>query len=550
MKKLVRGLLLAALALGLTACSKMEQQVEQPIKPTYEDAIKIEITESSIKVDEKYLSSVFETRDVIYYKDIKSYASGNPYGEGIFLDAHSEEDANKVRVINIVEPGVYRLSGTLENGQIKVDLGEDAKHNPDAVVTLILDNININCSMAPAILFLNAYECDGERTVKNAIKDVDTSAAGANIIIADNSINNISGSYVSKIYKDNNKKETLWEQDGAIYSYVSMNIDGDIESSGVLNVNAQNEGIGSELHITVNGGNINVISTDDGFNANADNMSVIAFNGGNIRIIAGTGREGDGVDSNGWIVINDGVIFSVANPKEDGGLDSDLGSIINGGEIFSLGGKMDWGHSDSAQTLMNIQFEDGQYLEGPFVIQDDDDNIIFACDMSQIKPGDVDRREFNGLIFSSPKLKIGKSYKFYLGGVLLGECEEGIYDINSIWEYREGKQFGSTSERVDEKPLVQKTEMDEIRENAHKNYHNMTEEERAEFRKSLGGNRIKGTPETMTKAERDLFGNIKESHTQNKSEPKENNQDKFHEIIPVFKLKSTINNFSGVTIYE
>ena len=40
-----------------------------------------------------------------------------------------------------------------------MDLGEDAETDPDAVVTLILNGVDITCTVAPAIIFYRVYEC-------------------------------------------------------------------------------------------------------------------------------------------------------------------------------------------------------------------------------------------------------------------------------------------------------------------------------------------------------------------------------------------------------
>ena len=45
--------------------------------------------------------------------------------------------------------GTYRLTGTRSQVQIAVDLGDEAKDDPDAVVTLILDNVDVTCTVAP-----------------------------------------------------------------------------------------------------------------------------------------------------------------------------------------------------------------------------------------------------------------------------------------------------------------------------------------------------------------------------------------------------------------
>ena len=109
------------------------------------------------------------------------------------------------------------------------------------MVTLVLNGVDITCEVAPAVIFYNVYEC-GSDDAEQASKDVDTSAAGANVIIADGTINTVSGSYVERIYKPDSvvlsddkteveDAEKLHKYDGAFYSKRSMNIFGGKENT-------------------------------------------------------------------------------------------------------------------------------------------------------------------------------------------------------------------------------------------------------------------------------------------------------------------------------
>jgi len=389
-------------------------------------------------------SPVYLSRDIIYYEDRDTYDSGNPYGEGTQTDRHTAEEADAHIVVNITQPGRYRLTGQLSRGQIRVDLGEDAAKDPNAVVTLVLDHADITCEVAPAILFLNVFECDNGWSTETASSNVDTSSAGANLVLADGSENNITGSYVARIYKDNGEEKKLWKQDGALYSYMSMNVDG----TGTLNLTAENEGLDSELHLTINGGKINIFSQNDGINTNEDGVSVTTINGGDIHIIAGLGAEGDGIDSNGWLVINGGTVIASANPAADAGLDSDMGSYINGGSVVALGSTMDWAESDSAQVTVNLQFSQYKESDSAIAVTREDGSVVFAYDPSEDEVLGEHTRKYIGAILSCPDFAVGANYHILIGGALTGSETAGVYDAQTITAYEGGVQQAYTGTDV------------------------------------------------------------------------------------------------------
>ena len=397
-------------ALAMTGCGTRSNS---DMKGLAIDGADFGITIEGTNVTEE---SVFTSNDIIYYEDLEAYESGNPYGEGEDHERHTAEEAAAHTVINIVEPGTYTISGSMEKGQIRVDLGEDAETNPEAVVTLVLDGLDMTCEVAPAILFLNTYECDNSWTAETAQSAVDTSAAGANLVIADGSINNINGGHVAKIFEDAEGEEKLWKQDGGIYSYMSMNVSGGQAGDGILNLKADNEGLDTELHLTINGGIINIYSDNDGINTNEDGVSVTTINGGDLHILAGLGAEGDGIDSNGWLVINGGTVIASANPAADAGLDSDMGSYVNGGTVVAIGSTMDWAESESEQVTMNLQF--AEYQEFGDVIQVRSsayDVPFFAFDPDADEVLSKYPRNYQGLILSSPEFVQDETYHVYMG---------------------------------------------------------------------------------------------------------------------------------------
>ena len=332
MKRVLSVVVAFTLALLTVGCT--EQRAPE------KEGVQIVLSDDAITVDgtpatHDETAAVYTANDIVFYLAGQDFT----YGAGGEADAHTQTEADAHTVVHIAKPGIYRVSGTLSAGQIAVDLGEGAEEDESAVVTLVLDGADLTCNVAPAIIFYRVYEC-GSTDAEMASERVDTSAAGANIILADGSTNTINGSYVARIYKSytlsadgteviDNKK--LHKYDGALYSKMSMNVSGESDGSGILNINAENEGLDSELHLTVNSGNVNIVSGNDGINTNEDGISVTTINGGAVSIcVSGATGEGDGIDSNGYLVINGGtVVVSACADSEDAGIDSDCGIYLN-----------------------------------------------------------------------------------------------------------------------------------------------------------------------------------------------------------------------------
>ena len=401
--KLISLLMILALLAGCAA--QPEQSGEQGAFSVPAGAVEISLSDDAVTVDGKAASAdaaspVYIANDIIYYEAGKDFT----YGEGTVADAHSADEAAAHTVIHITKPGTYALSGKLSKGQIAVDLGSDAKKDKDAVVTLVLSGLDITCEVAPAVIFYNVYECGDD---ENPTKDVDTSKAGANVIIADGSENTVNGAYVARIYKPDTVElnedgtevkdaKKLHKYDAAFYSKMTMNITGD---TGVLNINAKNEGLDSELHLTLNGGNVNIRSGNDGINTNEDGVSVTTVNGGKLTIlVTGETGEGDGIDSNGWLVINGGTVISSACARSaDGGIDSDMGIHINGGTVIAGGSMLDRiGESDQNFAVFSFRQRWSGYLS--LTLKDENGNTV-----AELAPGN----DYSTLIYSSPDLKEG-----------------------------------------------------------------------------------------------------------------------------------------------
>lgn len=436
MKKLSR-LLVLTLVLGLTACGTSDTNTETKTTETVsedtetvieemaeEEIVKITLSNSEILVNDEKISEdteadVYKANDIIFYLEDQ----GIEYGEGTKADEHSQIEADAHTVVHITKPGTYEISGTLEAGQIFVDLGEEAKTDPEAVVTLILNNADITCTVAPAIFFYNVYECAEVTDEEEADMDVDISSAGANIRIEDETKNKVYGSYVARIYEscELNEEGTevvdskkLHKYDGAVYSKMSMNVYGD---TGSLSITAENEGLDTEMHLTIHGGNIDITSGNDGINTNEDNVSVFTMNGGTLNItVTGETGEGDGIDSNGWLVINGGTVntYSCA-ASGDSGLDSDKGIYINGGTITASGNMLDEisGGEQAYAVFMSHEKQTGGEV---YKIKDADENVIL-----EVTPAN----DFTVLVVSAEEMTEDGSYTLWLGNTQIAEGTKG-----------------------------------------------------------------------------------------------------------------------------
>lgn len=357
---------------------------------------------------------------------------------------HSEDEAWNNPVLHITQPGTYELSGTW-HGQIWIDLGDqdDTFTDENAKVTLILNGVDVTCDAAPALVFYSVYEADnGWEDRGNYGPEVDISDAGAKVILADDSVNNFTGTNVYRMlktkYKDDDYTDEVKVQkkqrkiDGAFYSFRSMLIDSQEKGNGVLNVTAGFEGMDSELHLTINGGKVNIQSQDDGMNVNEDGVSVLTVNGGELHIVAGLGAEGDGVDSNGYLVVNGGMVISAAKPISDSGLDSDRGSYINGGYVVATGSTMDWAETQSKQVTLNLQFSADQASDEAIIVTDLNDKVIFAYDPDKDETTGSNNRGYRGAVISSPEFRFGETYHVYVGGNAEGTETDGLYDVTTV----------------------------------------------------------------------------------------------------------------------
>ena len=319
MRRAYPVLLSLALAVPvLTGCGGQTAETTS----AFPDATSIVLSDDGVTVDGEAeptdeTAAVYTAHDIVYYEAGRDFT----YGEGTEADEHTAEEAAAHTVVHITQPGTYAVSGILSARQIAVDLGEDAEDDLSAVVTLILNGVDITCTVAPAVIFYSVYEC-GSTDEDTAAATVDTSAAGANVLIADGTVNNVTGSYVARIYEPDSvvlsedgtevaDSSKLHKYDGAFYSKMSMNVGGGEDGSGVLNITADNEGLDTELHLTINGGAVTAAACAESGDAGIDATAGITINGGTVMA---SGNMYDRIDGGDQTY----VVFSFASRQTGG----------------------------------------------------------------------------------------------------------------------------------------------------------------------------------------------------------------------------------------
>ena len=187
-------------------------------------------------------------------------------------------------------------------------------------------------------------------------------------------------------------------------------------NDGDVTISQSYEGI-EGLDIVINGGNVSLISTDDGINAAGGNDSsgigdddMFSSDGG-ITITGGTimiDASGDGIDSNGSIYLSGGEVY-ITGPTSgmDGALDYQTEGVVTGGIIVAVdAGQMAQNFSGSS-TQPAMLVSAGDIATGELVVTDADDNVLISF---------TPTKEYKCAVISVPEFAVGEAYTVSIGG--------------------------------------------------------------------------------------------------------------------------------------
>lgn len=234
----------------------------------------------------------------------------------IDLSAPKEADGVKVSgsTVTITEAGTYVLSGTLTDGQVIIDAGDEDD------VRLVLENASIICTTTAPIY------------AKNADKVI--------ISLPENTESTVTDTVTGT---DGNDELTA-----AIFAKCDLSVNG----TGTLNVNANaNDGITSEDKLKITGGVLNITSADDGLVG----KDAVLIKDGTVHITA----SGNGIKSTkseadkGYVYIGGGTVNITA---EQDGIQAETSVLISAGEVNVTAG----GGANGEQKTGNAMFGGAQ----------------------------------------------------------------------------------------------------------------------------------------------------------------------------------------------
>lgn len=354
------------------------------------------------------------------------------------INIKSVEDGIKA---NLVE-GITEGTVTIASGVIDIEAGQDGIQ-ADTVLTITDGLINIISGGGSENAVMKAgdnFGMGGQWSAATTTATVDdTSSKGlkgsTGILISGGTVNVDSSDdaiHSNGYVTVEAGTLTLATGDDGIHADETVTI-----NNGVIEITKSYEGI-EGANITVNGGEISIKASDDGFNAagGADSSGFggfggtdmfggsssyqLNFNGGNIYVNAG----GDGVDSNGSLTFG-GATVIVEGPTDNGNgaIDSNSSLTLTGGYVLAIGSSGMAEYPRSPEQPSISAFCTGA-AGAEIVLKDSDGNIVLSHTAS---------KTFAHIFFSSPDLVSGKTYTLTVGGTEVGTVtlSDGLTSIGT-----------------------------------------------------------------------------------------------------------------------
>ena len=427
-KRMLRSALACVLSLSmLTACGGQENIQSQDVIDNKEDMSAQEETGTQTDVELSGYEDTFTARDLEQVADLDAAIYVNLADNGTTIDGRGATAEGNV--ITFTDEGVYVLSGSLSDGQLVVDTGKEDK------IQLVFQGVSVTNDTSAALYVKQADKVfvttgagtDNSLQTTGEFEDIDENEIDGAVFSKEDIIFNGEGSLNIVCSADHGivGKDDIKMTGGTI----TVDADGDglqandgiYIANGNLYVLNSYEGLEAQ-DISIWNGDITIIAEDDGINGAGgnDGSGLQSFGGNNpfaadlscnVAIYDGIVRisaDGDGLDSNGNLIINGGEIY-VNGPTNGGNGAIDYGGngIINGGILVASGmdSMAENMSQDSTQCTMMVTFGN-QMLEGEIVVKDEAGNVVLSY---------ASDKKFNNAVISHPDFEVGKTYTVSVG---------------------------------------------------------------------------------------------------------------------------------------
>ena len=365
-------------------------------------------------------------------------------------------------VYTIMDAGTYTFSGTLAEGQIVVDAADEK-------VGIVLSGATITCSTDAVIKVIDADKvtitaADGTYNELNDTRAARTDeeseeAAGAvygkcDMVIAGIGSLVVNASYNNGIHttKDLTVKDVTLKVtalNNAVKGNDSVTVEsGEIivisEDDGIVTENTDVSSKGNQRGIvTIAGGTVQIETGDDGIHAAYD----VVITGGSVVISSGDDAihagsnvtVSDGIDSNGTYTQTGGFVLVMGGAGMGGmagSVDTDGAVTVTGGTLVALGGVASTpsGSSSVSTVIMNGQ----SFSAGTYTVTDASDNIVITFT--------VDGSYQSGWI-ASEALAQGSDYTLSAGGSAVYTWSQSSQTVGSAGNAVRGGMGGMGGRR-------------------------------------------------------------------------------------------------------
>ncbi|WP_346860909.1 carbohydrate-binding domain-containing protein [uncultured Draconibacterium sp.] len=409
-------------------------------------------TSNSVSDGSSYSSGEEDANAAIFSKsDLTIFGEGSLSVDGNYSDGITSKDGLIIASGNItvksVDDGIRGKDYLIiEDGNITVNSSGDG---------LVSDNIEdegrgyitINDGSLTITSGCDAIQAGKDVLIVYGTLDLTSGGGSSSTVSSSSSAKGIKSGVSTIIYGGTitiNAADDAIHTDGnlEIYDgtfYIASGDDGihseynSVYTSGNIYITKSYEGLESALgSITINGGNFNIVASDDAINISAGGASfggpghkstssssdyVLNIAGGYIAINCG----GDGLDSNGSLVISGGTqLVSSSTRNDNSALDYDVSCQVSGGFLVAVGssGMAEAPGTSSSQYSVLVIFKSQQSAGTIIHIEDNEGTEILTY-----KPP----KAYQSIAFSSDNLEKGATYKVYTGGSSSGSATDGLY---------------------------------------------------------------------------------------------------------------------------